>query len=103
MWELTSLGPTAIPESEQQNYTAQFGSDGQLNIRADCNTCFGNYETSGNLITIGTLGCTRAACGEDSLFDEYVSSVAGASSFVRRGDTLELNSAGGALIYEVAR
>lgn len=100
VWELQAIGTTAIPDPE--NYTVQFSGDGRVQIRADCNNCFGDYETNGNAITIGPLGCTRAFCGEDSFFDEYVAGLSSVTAFARRGDTLELTYSGGTMSFRVA-
>ena len=100
VWELQAIGSTAIPDPA--NYTLQFSEDGRVQIRADCNNCIGDYETNGNAITIGPLGCTRAFCGADSFFDEFVAGLESASSFVRRGDTLELTSSEGVMSFRVA-
>ncbi len=102
VWELTNLGAAVI--SDPQNYTLQFSDDGRVSVQADCNRCFGNYETNGNAITIGpALGCTRAFCGEDSFFDEYVIALGSATTFTRAGDTLEITYSGGVMSFTVPR
>jgi heat shock protein HslJ len=100
-WELQSIGSTTIPNPD--NYTLHFSADGSAQVRADCNTCSGGYETNGNAIAIGPLACTRAYCGEDSFFDAYVAGLTGASAFARRGETLELTSSGGSMTFHVER
>jgi heat shock protein HslJ len=100
VWQLQAIGTTAIPNPG--NYTLQFSEDGRVQVRADCNSCFGDYETNGNAIAIGPLGCTRAFCGEDSFFDDYVAALSSASAFARHGDTLDITSSGGAMNFRVA-
>lgn len=100
-WELVDFGQPIPPN---QTYNIQFSDDGRVNIKADCNTCFGGYETRGDTITIGpALGCTRAACGPTSLFDEYVAAVSSVTRFARQGDVLELEYAGGTMSFEVSQ
>lgn len=102
LWDLVGFGKSSIPPN--QTYNIQFSDDGRVNIRADCNTCFGGYETRGEAITIGpALGCTRAFCGPMSLFDEYVAAVSSVTRFVRRGDGLDLEYPGGILSFEVVQ
>ncbi len=102
LWELNNLGGATI--SDPENYTIQFSEDGRVSIQADCNRCFGNYGIDGNAITMGpALGCTRAFCGDDSFFDEYVMALGSATSFTRRGDTLEIPYSGGVMSFTVAQ
>lgn len=99
-WELTSLGQAGgIPDPE--NYTLQFSDDGNVNVKADCNRCFGGYQTQGNAMTIGPLGCTLAACGPDSLFDEYIAALTTATAFSRQADGLEIDYSGGIMSFRV--
>jgi heat shock protein HslJ len=102
MWQLTSLGGAAIPNP--QNYTLRFSEDGSVAVQADCNRCFGNYETNGNAMTIGpAMGCTRAFCGQDSYSNEYIMALGSATRFVRQGDTLEITYSGGVMGFTVPR
>jgi heat shock protein HslJ len=102
VWQLTSLGSGAIPNP--QNYTLRFSEDGSVAVQADCNRCFGNYETNGSAITIGpALGCTRAFCGQASLSDEYIMALGSATSFTRGGNTLQITYSGGAMSFTVAQ
>ena len=60
---------TTVPDPE--NYTITFNSDGTLTGKADCNTFSGTYSTEGGFfITLGPI--TMAACGEDSLDQQYL-------------------------------
>jgi heat shock protein HslJ len=100
VWQLQSIGSTAIPNPE--NYTLQFSPDGSVQVRADCNSCFGDYEANGNEMTIGPLGCTRAFCGQGSFSAEYVAALSGTSAFVRRGDSLDITSSSGTMNFRIA-
>lgn len=98
VWRLTEFtnGATiTIPNPE--NYTLQFATGDSVSIRADCNVCNGPFETEGNNLSIGPLACTRAFCGLLSFFDRYTDALSTVSSFVRRGDELELAYSGGTM------
>lgn len=103
-WELQSLqlGGATVQIPNPESYTVRFNSDGSLDIRADCNGCFGSYETDGNSISIGTLGCTAAACLPGSLGTQYAAALSSASSFERSGAQLSITYAGGVMRFLVA-
>jgi len=102
-WQLVEFSngtSVAIPNPEK--YTIRFEADGQVNIVADCNGCFGPYETDGNALTMGPLACTAAYCGPLSLFDPYTAALSTVSSCVQRGDELELTYSGGTLKFRAS-
>lgn len=75
VWEWTSVTEkptgttTTVPNP--QDYTLTFREDGTLSGKADCNTFSGTYtQESGFSITIGAS--TMAACGDDSLDQQYL-------------------------------
>jgi len=75
---------TVPPRSE--SYTVQFGADGTVNVRADCNRKGGTYAIEGQQIAIKIAHSTRAACPDDSLEDRFVRDLtAGAIWFLRDG------------------
>jgi heat shock protein HslJ len=104
-WELQAfeMGANTTPIPNPENYTLEFTDDGRVSIRADCNRCNGSYEARGNQLTIGPLGCTRAFCGPDSFFDEYVAALQSASSFARSGNELVISTSGGTMRFEVSQ
>jgi len=75
VWDWTSVSnkvtgaTTTVPDP--QNYTITFRTDGTLNGKADCNTFTGTFTQEGGL-TIQLGASTMAACGEDSLDQEYM-------------------------------
>lgn len=76
VWEWTSLtnrttgDTTTVPDPA--DYTVTFNDDGTLNGKADCNNFSGSYsQENGFVITLGPS--TLAACGEDSLDQQYLS------------------------------
>jgi hypothetical protein len=48
----------------------------------------GSYSSAGRDLAIGALACTRAYCGEGSLFNAYVAALDSAVSFERSGTSL---------------
>ncbi len=64
-------GAVAIEEPEK--YTAEFLTDGTVNVQADCNSGRGTYTTTnGSGIEISDLAMTRALCEEGSMSDDFV-------------------------------
>jgi heat shock protein HslJ len=53
-------------------YTAEFLTDGTVNVQADCNSGRGNYTADGSNITISDLARTRALCEEGSKSEDFV-------------------------------
>lgn len=75
-WQWTGVVETepasqsVVPDPE--NYTITFREDGSAEIKADCNQVGGTYTQQGSALII-TLGpSTMAACGEDSLDQQYL-------------------------------
>ena len=75
LWQWTSVtdrptgATTAVPNP--QDYTITFRDDGTLSGQADCNSFTGTYtQESGFSITLGAA--TMAACGDDSLDQQYL-------------------------------
>lgn len=77
-WQWLSLSnrttneTTTVPAPE--NYTIVFNEDGTLSGKADCNNFNGTYsQENGFVITLGAT--TMAACGPDSLDQQYLSTL----------------------------
>ena len=100
-WELQSFqiagGATGIVEPGF--YTADFAADGRVSARADCNRCSASYSAAGTNLEIGSLACTRAYCGDASLFDDYVAALDGATSFERSSSSLVIRHPRGSLRF----
>lgn len=102
-WELRSIqiaDDVIALAGAPGRYTADFGADGRLSVRSDCNRCSSAYSTSGMALEVGALACTRAYCGDESHDNEYVSALDRATSFERAGSSLVVRHAGGALRFE---
>ena len=100
VWEWVSVTQkssgtvTTVPDPE--NYTIIFNEDGTFEGQADCNAISGTYSQEGGFtITLGPS--TMAACGEDSLDQQYLSLLSMVAAGGPDGDGgLALETAGGA-------
>ena len=89
-WEQTVMnnGDTFVPD-KPSNYTVEFKADGQVNIKADCNTANGAYTADGSSITINEpLAMTMAICPPESLSDEFVKQLTGIAIYFFEGESL---------------
>lgn len=76
-----------VTPSKPKNYTISFGENGQFDIKSDCNLKGGQYKVEGNQLSIRILNSTMAACGPDSLEEEYVQNLAASAIyFFKDGD-----------------
>jgi heat shock protein HslJ len=86
IYTINKDGTKYIPP-ESKNYTVQFLEAGTLRVRADCNAKGGMYSVQRNRLIIEITYSTRAACGENSLEDQFVRDLmAGASFFLKDRD-----------------
>lgn len=89
-WEWVSLTtPTEqVTVDAPDRYTIQFGPDGRVAVKADCNRGTGRYTTTPERgITISPLALTRAACPAGSLSDRFGREIVRAAMyFFRNGD-----------------
>ena len=83
-WKLQSFQRSFSPQVDVPNperFTLRLGGDGRASIRADCNTCIGRYELTGQALRVSALACTRAFCGRDSLDTEFLSILETATTY----------------------
>lgn len=90
LWEWQRLeesnGRTLVP-ADPADYTLRFHADGNLDVRADCNTGGGRFQIDGPTMEIEAPTMTRMACDEGSLADEFVRNLEEVTSFTLfRGD-----------------
>jgi heat shock protein HslJ len=101
-WRLTALqqspGP-AVPITDPSLFTATFGADGKVNVKADCNVCNGSYTAQGQQIEIGPMACTLAYCQSAPLDTRYTELLQSATTWSVQGVVLELRSSQGLLLY----
>ena len=88
-----------ITISDPAKFTANFGEDGGLGARADCNVCNGSYELRGGALEVGLMACTLAYCGDASHHDRYLGALASAQTFDVTGEGLRIEYAGGRMRF----
>ena len=88
MIETEPASQSVVPDPE--NYTVVFRADGTAEIKADCNQVHGTYTQQGSALII-TLGpSTMASCGEDSLDQQFLSSLDQVNTFGMQSGDLKL-------------
>ena len=100
-WTLQSLQRTdfAVLTVEPGRYTLRLEPDGALRARSDCNICVGRYSLAGSSITVSSMACTRAFCGEESLDREYQRALLSARTLDGDDERLVVLGAEGTLRY----
>ena len=105
-WQWVSLtdpvGVTAV--SNPENYTIVFNADGTAAIKADCNQVGANYTSDDGSISI-TLGpTTAAACGPDSLDQQYLAGLSNAAIYFFQEEDLfmDMQADGGTLRFKAS-
>lgn len=96
VWQLEQIqymNDTETAPNDPARYTVRFGSDGSLQVRADCNRGVGRYELDGVALTLAPLALTRALCPPDSIDSEFVRELSNVVSFVLNPDGLYLATA----------
>jgi heat shock protein HslJ len=91
-WQQTHMSDdTIITANDPGRYQIEFLSDGRVNIKADCNTVLGTYQTTGDQLTI-TLGpSTLVGCPPDSQADIFLQQLSNVNAYLFAGDALILN------------
>lgn len=80
----------AVPH-DPSAYTVQFREDGTVDVRADCNSGSGRFESHPPQLLITDLVMTGAACPPDSQSATFVRNLRDVRSFVFRGGQLYLS------------
>lgn len=87
----------AISINNPDKYLIEFNEDGRVSGLADCNTCFGEYYTKGDSISIA-MGCTKMGCGQGSFGGPYLVALSMTSTYEISGNILILTNDDGILI-----
>jgi heat shock protein HslJ len=102
-WLLTSIRQTTgrFTILNPENYTAEFGDNNDLAVKADCNTCGGAYTENAatGALTIPPMACTMIMCDENSLDGLFMSILAGVAIYAVTSDSLVCYAAGDTLIF----
>jgi heat shock protein HslJ len=105
-WRLASLhenGQAEVSIADPGTFTAVFGDDGRVQIKADCNRCVAGYTArSDGSLTVGLMACTRAFCTATTPTDTtFANLVAGAQAWSSPDDAhLELVAGTGVLRFQ---
>ena len=103
-WQLVRFtggdGARLVPD-DGMKYTLQFGSDGHVAVRLDCNRGSGSWqEPSAGMLELGPMAMTRAACPPGSMHDQIVRQWPYVRSYVIRDGHLFLALMADGGIYE---
>ena len=103
-WQLVkfqSSDETTLTPDDKTKYTINFGTDGRVAIRLDCNRGSGNWESpSENQLVLGLLALTRAMCPPGSLHDRIARDWTNIRSYTVKGGHLFLSLMADGGIYE---
>ena len=86
--ETEPASQSVVPDPE--NYTLAFHADGTLDIQADCNQVGATFTQEGSALIIELGPSTMAACGEDSLDQQFLASLDQVNSFGMLAGDLKL-------------
>ena len=78
------------------NYTLVFAQDGLYNAKADCNMVQGEYEVSGDSLTLKAGPSTMAECGPESSYLQYVTLLSQVDGYKLENGKLVLTYGNGA-------
>jgi heat shock protein HslJ len=76
-----------IPENPE-NYQLELLPDGQIRVKADCNTATGTYSLEGDQLSIQVTASTMMACPPGSMADQFIKDLNEAQSFMMDGEDL---------------
>jgi heat shock protein HslJ len=103
-WQLVKFqgsDDTTLTPDDGSKYTIDFGKDGQLTARIDCNRGRGAWKSSGSSqLQLGPLALTRAFCPPGSLHDQIVKQWPNIRSYVIKNGRLFLSLMADGGIYE---
>ena len=103
-WQLVKFqgsDDTTLTPDDPAKYTIQFGADGGLSARIDCNRGRGTWKSSGpSQLQLGPLALTRAMCPPGSLHDRIVKDWNFVRSYVIKDGHLFLSLMADGGIYE---
>jgi len=92
---------TILRPDDRAKYTLEFGANGTVGARIDCNRGSGTWTSPGpSQLTLGPLGLTRALCPPGSLHDRIVRDWSFVRSYVIQDGHLFLALIADAGIYE---
>lgn len=90
--ERTGMATILVPNPEQ--FTVRFEENGNVAVRADCNSCSGRYTLEGSSLTIGNVACTLIACPAPGLDTTFSSALANVRTATASGNQLTITGTG---------
>ena len=101
--KIMSMDDRTWEPDDEAGYTLEFGPDGAMSVRADCNRGSGTWtsESPGQL-RFGVIAATMAACPPGSLHDRYMMQFEWIRSYVLSDGRLYLATMADGAIIEFA-
>jgi heat shock protein HslJ len=91
-WQRTTMEDgTIITVDDPSKYTALFGEDGSVVVKADCKQAQGTYIDEDSLLSIELGPTTMNVCSADSLADKFLSQLTNAGAYVFDSGNLIIN------------
>jgi heat shock protein HslJ len=84
VWQLMEFvldDGTVVAVDEPLKYTIEFRTDNTDTIRADCNTCNGNFTADDKKLRFGPQACTLAACAAGSFDAQFQAALGSVSEY----------------------
>src|SRR5262245_14599682 len=106
-WQLVKFeggDETVLTPDDGAKYTLEFGTDGSLAARIDCNRGRGTWTSAGpNQLELGPMALTRAMCPSGSLHDRIVRQMPFVRSYIIKDGRLFLSLMADGGTYEFER
>ncbi len=100
-----ATGKNTMDVKNPADYTVTFRDDRTVAMKADCNQAAGTYAADGAKLTINVGPVTLAACGPDSVGEEFLIGLTSAATYTIEGGQLmiDLMADGGRMIFGAAQ
>lgn len=101
-WSLVSATNSSLSLTEAKvssRFVLTLAGDRAL-LKADCNTCAGDFRLEGDTITLSLLACTRAFCQSSPLDTQVTEAVNGAHTVRLDATRLQFSSPRGEIKFE---
>lgn len=101
-WSLVSATNSAISLTEAKassRFVLTLAGDRAL-LKADCNTCAGDFRLDGDTITLSLQACTRAFCQSSPLDTQVTQAVDGSHTVRLDATRLQFSSSRGEIKFE---
>ena len=96
-WKLETIertGSTTITVPNPEQFTVRFEDNGNVAVRADCNSCSGRYTLDKSSLSIGNVACTLIACPMPGLDTTFTSQLANVRTATASGNQLTITGTG---------